>query len=76
VSNIFRDIQTGFRLMFKRPAFTATVVLCLALGIGPSTALFSLLDGALMRPLRVRDSGRIVRVFTTSESRLDAMSYA
>ena len=51
VETILQDIRYGARLLLRRPAFTAIAMLTLAMGIGLSTALFSVIDAALLRPL-------------------------
>jgi putative ABC transport system permease protein len=57
---LWRDIQYGARILRKRPAFTAMTVITLALGIGACTAIFSVVDAVLLRPLPYRDADRIV----------------
>jgi predicted permease len=48
-----QDVQYGLRTFRRNPAFAATVVLCLAIGIGANTAIFTLINAALLRPLPV-----------------------
>jgi len=57
-----QDIRFGFRQLRKRPAFTAVAVLTLALGIGVTTAIFSLTSGILLRSLPYHEPERIVRL--------------
>src|SRR3954466_4546216 len=62
------DLRLAPRNAFRRPAFTALVVLTLALGIGVNSAVFALLDGILLRPLPYRDPARLVFVWITIPS--------
>lgn len=58
-----RDVRLALRGMRRSPGFTAVVVLTLALGIGATTAVFSVVEGFLLRPLPFRDPGRLVMVW-------------
>jgi putative ABC transport system permease protein len=55
-----RDLRLAIRQLLKAPGFSLTIVLTLALGIGATTAIFSLVEGALLRPLPFRDPQRLV----------------
>ena len=57
-----RDVRHGLRLFARTPGFTAVAVLTLALGIGANTAIFSLINSVMLRPLPVRDPGRLAIV--------------
>src|SRR5215831_13333856 len=57
---MLKDIRFSFRQLIKQPAFTAIAVLTIALAIGATTAVLSLVNGLLVRPLPYRDSQRLV----------------
>src|SRR6185295_7279870 len=59
-SQFLEDTRFGFRMLRKTPAWTAVICLTLALGIGLSTAIFSVVYGVLLRPLPYPDPERIV----------------
>src|SRR6185436_19838178 len=57
---IAHDLVYAWRMLRKSPGFTLTAIAALAVGIGASSAVFSLLDAALLRPLPFRDSSRLM----------------
>ena len=67
METLIKDIRYGIRSLAKRPAFTAIAVITLALGIGASTAIFSVVDGVLLRPLPYPQPEEIVQVREVNE---------
>lgn len=63
LEDFMRDLRFGARMLRKNPGFTASVVLTLALGIGANTAVFSVIDAALIRPLPYPQPNRIVALY-------------
>jgi predicted permease len=70
------DVRYAARLLRRSPAFTTIAILCLALGIGANTAIFTLVDAALLRSLPVADPGRLVVVQSLDPRGLGGSSFS
>src|SRR5215469_10779555 len=65
LEQIRRDVRFGIYQLWKSPGFALTAILTLALGVGANTTVFSLINGLLLRPLPVPESGRLAVVGMT-----------
>jgi predicted permease len=66
LEDVWQDLRYGARTLGKSPGFTAVVLLTLALSIGANSAIFSVIDGVLLKPLPYPNANRIVRLFFSS----------
>ena len=72
---MFTDLKHAFRLLAKSPGFTIIVVLVLTLGIGANTAIFSIVNGVLLKPLPFAEAHRLVAIDTTVKNEPDDTAY-
>lgn len=68
LDQLARDLRFGARQLVKSPSFTLTAVFTLALGIGANTAVFSVLNAILLRPLPFENANRLVRIYSVENN--------
>src|SRR6187549_2927887 len=67
---MIRDVRHALRTLQRQPAFTCVAILTLALGIGTATAVFTIVNGVLLRPLPYRDPSRLVILYYGHQGRV------
>jgi predicted permease len=75
MNTLFQDVRYGIRLLAKNPGLTAVAVITLALGIGLNTAMFSMVDALLLRPLTVRHPEQIYTLSARGKGGGNTFSY-
>src|SRR3954468_1658831 len=63
LEGLWRDVRYGLRTLLRSPSFSVTAVLVMALGIGASTSLFTIVRSVLLKPLPFRDPNKLVMVY-------------
>lgn len=69
LGELIADVRYGLRQLRRNPGFTAVAIITLALGIGANTAIFSVVDAVLLKPLNAPNPGRVVIFFNTNSFR-------
>jgi putative ABC transport system permease protein len=75
LETLMQDVRHGVRTLLRMPVFTVITVVVLALGIGGNTAIFSVVDAVLLRPLAYRDSRRLVTILMNGEDPVSVANY-
>ena len=75
MSTLWQDVRYGLRLSARSPGFAVTAILILAVGIGANTAIFSVVNAVMLRPLPYKDSHRIVRIWEQGVPWKEGLTY-